>query len=704
MSILLLGMNLNSVLVLVFIGVLKGSVFGQEISSKNDSVLIQDLDEVIVTATRTVRQLSSLPLPVTLISKDQLQKTGVLRLDEILNEQTGIVTVSDESGFSGVQIQGIAADYVMILINGVPLVGRSAGNFDLSRLTVGNIKQIEVVKGPSSSLYGSEALGGVINIITENPTDKEIHGNVSYRIASFNTHDANLNLKQKVGKFGYSFFANTLHSDGYDLRPEVEGQTVSPFSNYTCNGQLHYDFSEALKLFVSGRYYQQDQEASLVIDDEFFEGNSDINEGNLHLRLDDTAGSKVQLQYELYYTNYTASELLASSVTNNVLSQSDFDQKLLRPEVRGTYAFKPKNELTLGVGYNHENLDRTFFDEKVVFDSQYAYAQYDFYPLEKINVILGARFDNHSEYESQFSPKISANWKLSDVISVKGSIGSGFKAPDFRQLYFDFTNSAVGYTVLGYNVAVEKIQELDEQGQLIDLLFPLSDLNEPLEAESSIGYNLGASYRKDKVKINVNLFRNDFKNLIDTRAIARKTNGQNVFSYTNFDEIYTVGTEVDINYKVLENLAFSGGYQLLYAKDKQKKVALERGEVFARDPNSLQTVVLDNTNYFGLINRSRHTANFKVFYDIPKWDFNMNLRINYRSKYGLFDGNGNGILDDYDTTFVDGYTLTNIALNKIFAGKYTLQLGVNNLFDYKDEENIPGLAGLQLFTKINIQF
>lgn len=697
-------MNLNSVMSLVFIGVLRASVFGQEIPETNDSILTQDLEEVIVTATRTIRQLSSVPLPVTLISKKQLQKTGVIRLDEILNEQTGIITVSDESGFAGVQIQGIASDYVLILINGVPLVGRSAGNFDLSRLTVGNIKQIEVVKGPSSSLYGSEALGGVINIITEKPKDEDIHGDVSYRFASFNTHDANINIGHKVGNLGYSFFANTLHSDGYDLKSEAEGQTVEPFNNQTFNGQIFYDFSDRLKLFTSGRFYQQNQEASLVVNEELFGGSSDIKEKNLHLRLDDNAGSKVQLQYEFYYTNYRASELLASPINADILSQSDFDQNLLRPEVRATYSIKPKNVLTFGVGYNHENLDRTFFDEKVVFDSQYAYAQYDFYPWEKLNVIFGARFDNHSEYQSQFSPKASANWKLSDAISIKASVGSGFKAPDFRQLYFDFSNSAVGYTVLGYNVAVQKVQELENQGQIERILFDIADLENPLVAESSIGYNLGAAYVNGKLKLNINLFRNDFKNLIDTRAIARKTNGQNVFSYTNFDEIYTTGAEFDTNYKIIENLVVSGGYQLLFAKDKQKKVALERGEVFARDPNSLQTVALDNSDYFGLVNRSRHTANFKVFYEVPKWNFNTNMRINYRSEYGLFDGNGNGIIDKYDTTFVGGYALVNLTLNKTFSDKYSLQLGVNNLFDYKDEENIPGLAGIQLFTKINFNF
>ncbi|MFS4494542.1 TonB-dependent receptor plug domain-containing protein [Maribacter sp. 2308TA10-17] len=697
-------MNLNSLLTLVFIGVLRVSVFGQEIPVQKDSVLIQDLDEVIVTATRTVRQLSSVPLPVTLISKKQLQKTGVIRLDEILNEQTGIITTADQSGFNGIQIQGISSDYVMILIDGVPLVGRSAGNFDLSRLAVGNIQQIEIVKGPSSSLYGSEALGGVINIITETPKEASLNGNVSYRFASFNTQDANLSIKKKFKKLGYSFYGNSLRSDGYDLRPEVEGQTVNPFENYTFSGQLFYDISDALKLFTSARYYMENQDVTLSANDQLIEGLSDINEANAHIRLDSEINVKWQLQYEFYYTNYKASEELQNTVSNTLFSQNDYDQKLFRPEIRVTYKVKPKNAITTGVGYGHENLDRTFFDEKVSFDSQYAYMQYDFYPWEKLNLILGARFDNHSEYQSQFSPKASLNFKLSDAISIKGSVGSGFKAPDFRQLYFDFTNTAVGYTVLGYNVAIDKVEELDAQGQLTDLLLDLEDLETPLQAESSVGYNIGASYAQGKVKLNLNLFRNDFKNLIDTRAIARRTNGQNVFSYANFDRIYTTGLELDAKYKLTDKLTLSGGYQLLYAKDKEKKVALERGEIFARDPNSLQTVALDNSDYFGLVNRSRHTANFKIFYEVPKWNFNTNLRINYRSKYGLFDGNGNGIIDTYDTTFVNGYALANLTLNKTFSDKYTLQLGANNLFDYQDAENIPGLAGIQLFTKINFQF
>jgi outer membrane receptor for ferrienterochelin and colicins len=668
-----------------------------------DTTKTEELKEIVLTATRTYRQLSSLPLPVTLISKEKIIQSGTIRLNEILNEQTGIITVADESGFEGVQIQGISSDYILILIDGVPLVGRSAGNFDLSRLTVGNIKQIEVVKGPSSSLYGSEALGGVINIITEKPKSSKLKGNASYRIGSFTQQDINLDLKKRFNKWRIGVFANHFSSEGYDLTPGTTGQTVNPFKNYTLNTRVFYDFNENLSLFTSARYYDQVQDAGFIFDDVFFEGDSKEQEWNAHARLDHKWNDAFDTSYEFYYTNYQAAERLADPRSENVLNDSEFNQNLLRPEIRGNYKITESSTLTAGVGYQLESLDRTFFDERVDFNSQYVYAQYDTNPTDRLNIIAGARFDNHSEYSNQFSPKLAAIYNINESIAIKASVGYGFKAPDFRQLYFDFTNSAVGYTVLGYNVAVDKLNELQSQGQILDVVVPLSELNDPLEAESSIGYNLGMTYIKGKWNAEFNLFRNDFTNLIDTRIIARKVNGQNVFSYVNFDEIYTTGLELNTVYKVTKNLNISAGYQLLYAFDKAQENAVEDGTVFIRDAQTNQTVAIDRSEYFGLVNRSRHNGNFKIFYDIKKYEANINLRLLYRSKYAQFDTNGNGLIDIYDTSFINGFVTTNIAATKTFYNDFDLQIGANNLLDYTDN-NIPTLPGIQGYIRLNYQF
>ncbi|NAS11231.1 TonB-dependent receptor plug domain-containing protein [Poritiphilus flavus] len=698
-----MSLNKNKRL-LIFYFFLSALVFAQ--TEETDSIIRQDLDEVVVTATRTVRQLSSLPLPVTLISKKQLQETGVTRLNEILNEQTGIIMTPDVTigGGEGVQIQGIASDYVLVLIDGVPVVGRSSGNLDLSRLAIGNIKQVEIVKGPSSSLFGSEALGGVINIITEKPTSDKIRGQASHRVASFNNQNSNVSIQQRIEKVGFSFFADRLSTDGYDLAPSQDGQTVNPFYNYTFSGRLFFDIAENLNLFASGRYFSQEFEVS--------PSTSEEEDLNALLRIDHTASRKTNLQYEFYYTNYRTDEQTLDPINNDLLLDNNFDQKLFRPEIRFNHSFKPNNTLTLGVGYNFESLNRSLFAEQVSFDSQYVFTQYDFRPFDNLNVIAGARFDNHSEYNSQLSPKISAKYDLGKYFSIKGSVGSGFKAPDFRQLYLDFTNvSAGGYSVLGKEVEAQGIRRLQDNNEIASLAVDPSDLGDQLDAESSIGYNLGLSFKKGEFSTELNLFRNDFKNLIDTQILAAKTNGQNVFGYINRERVYTQGLEIDTRYQLWEHLRISLGYQLLYAYDKDKEEAIDNGEVFGRDPETLETFRLSRLDYFGLVNRSRHMFNFKVFYEVPKWNANANLRVNYRSRFGLTDRNGNGLLDDLDDSFVSGYALVNLTLNKTFFDRYSLQLGAINLLDFKGENPLALSGtevlvnpGIQLFTRLNIQF
>ncbi|MEM9896152.1 MAG: TonB-dependent receptor plug domain-containing protein, partial [Bacteroidota bacterium] len=212
-------------------------------NQSGDSLATQELDEVIVSATRNVRQLSSIPLNAQIISDREIKAVNSVRLSDILNEQTGLITVPDFGGGEGIQLQGFDSQYTLIMIDGVPLIGRTAGTLDLNRVSVGNIKQIEVVKGASSSLYGNEALGGIINIITANPIEG-LHGDINYRLGSFGTHDLSSNLSYKKGKFQFSNFLNRYSSTGYDLRSDTAGlNTVEPFVTYTVNPKISYRFS-----------------------------------------------------------------------------------------------------------------------------------------------------------------------------------------------------------------------------------------------------------------------------------------------------------------------------------------------------------------------------------------------------------------------------------------------------------------------------
>ncbi|MBK7652562.1 MAG: TonB-dependent receptor plug domain-containing protein [Flammeovirgaceae bacterium] len=157
----------KSFLLIVFI-LFSLEAFSQVVSE--DTLATRELEALVVTATRNERTMGLLPMPVSLIPQSQIKTMGSLRLNDVLTEQTGLLVVPQINGQgNGIQLQGFNPDYTLILIDGEPIIGRYTGSLELSRIAVGNIKQIEIVKGPSSSLYGSDALAGVINIITEKP-------------------------------------------------------------------------------------------------------------------------------------------------------------------------------------------------------------------------------------------------------------------------------------------------------------------------------------------------------------------------------------------------------------------------------------------------------------------------------------------------------------------------------------------------------
>lgn len=664
-----------------------------------DSLITQELNEVLITATRTIRQLSSLPMPAQIISKRDIKNSNSVRLNDILNEQTGLITVSDFGGGEGIQLQGLDSQYTLILVDGVPLVGRSAGTLDISRVSVGNIKQIEVVKGASSSLYGSEALGGVINIITDTP-NSGLKGNINYRLGGFNTNDLSSTINYKKGKVGINTYLNRYSSDGYDLDDNDDLNTVEPFSNYTFNSKITYDFTENTNLLLSGKYYTQNQD---YVASSSLRGESDINEWNTHLKLSHRYSEKWSSYFEFYTTRYKAKDFLNDD-NGSLFSESYYNQLLIRPEVRATYNLNDANNFIGGIGFNHETLDRTDFTEQPEFNSPYIYLQYDGDINEKLNIILGARFDSHNKYKSQFSPKAAIRYEVNDKLAIKSSVGYGFKAPDFRQLYFDFTNATVGYTVLGYNAVSTAIPKLEEQGEIANIVVPVSEFDNELNPENSISINIGSDFKlTSELKFDLNLFRNNINDLIDTRVIANKTNGQNVFSYYNVNKVYTQGLEFNTTWKPTNRLKISGGYQLLFAKDKDAEKAFENGDVYARENPSSPSFQLNKEDYFGLFNRSRHMANLKLFYTIPDWNMDTNLRGTYRSKYGLIDSNGNTYLDSYDE-YVDGYAIIDFAINKTFNKDYQLGFGVDNLFNFTDTQNISNIAGRIIYGKLNIQF
>ena len=663
--------------------------------SNIDTISNTKLEEVVVTATKTLRQLSTLPMPAKLITKDEIAKSSSAKLSDILDDQPGIFIVPDFGGGNGIQIQGLDSQYTLLLIDGSPIIGRQSGTLDLDRISIGNIEQIEIIKGSSSSLYGTDALGGVVNLITSKTKDS-ISAEASYKISTFNTNDISVNLG-KISQNGdnLNFYFNSFDSNGYDLNDDSILNTVEPYKSYT--GFLRYNFKKnKWSYFSSVRIYNENQNFTL---NENSYGKNIINELGINTSINYIKNKNYKLIFENYYTNYKNDEEFR--LNQNSIEESFFNQSLFKSELRSIYTINKKNTLTFGLGFYSELLKRNnFYREEVSQNSFNYFVQYEGFIFENTNYVFGARYDQYDEYESEFSPRFAIRTQINDNISSKISIGKGFKTPDYRQLYFNFSNSISGYSVIGFNAAKEIISNLQSLGQISNLIISQDEFEGKLKPETSISFNLGFNIKTNKSTVfDINFFRNQISNLIDYKIIASKVNGQSIFSYYNLNKVYTQGIEFNSTSTVFNDIEISIGYQFLEAKDNDSKNQIKNGEVFARRTPSSPTFQIKPKDYFGLYNRSKHNFNLKISYAFKDY-FDIYFKSKYRSKYGLSDSNGNNLLDDFDD-FVESNLISDISISKNYKN-YILTFGVENLFDYTDRENIPNYPGRIIYSKLNI--
>ena len=643
-----------------------------------------------------MRQLSNLPLPVKLISNQEITKSNSSRLSDILDDQSGIFIVSDFGGGNGIQIQGLDSQYTLLLIDGSPIIGRQSGTLDLDRISIGNIEQIEIIKGSSSSLYGTDAIGGVVNLITT-MTNDSISADISYKFSSFNTNDISMNIG-KISNKGHNLnlYFNSFNSEGYDLNDNPVLNTVEPYKSYT--GFLRHNFKKnKWSFFSSSRIYNENQDFTLDLNSY---GRNIINESSINTSINFQNNESHKFVFENYFTNYKNDE--EYDLNQNSIDESFFDQSLFKSELRSIFKNDVKNTLTIGLGFYSETLKRNnFYKDKVSQNSFNYFVQYEGFIFKNTNYIFGARYDQYDEYESEFSPRFAIRTQINDNISSKISIGKGFKTPDFRQLYFNFSNSNSGYSVIGFKAAKEIIYNLQSLGQISNLIISEEEFSGNLKPESSISFNLGFNINTYKnIIFDLNFFRNQIQNLIDYKIIATKLNGQSIFSYYNLNKVYTQGIEFNTAFRLLNDFKINFGYQYLEAKDNEAKNQIKKGEVFARlTPNS-PAFQIKPKDYYGLYNRSRHNLNLKISY-VTKNNFELYFKSKYRSKYGISDTNGNNLLDDFDE-FVDSNLLSDMSISKKYKN-YNLSFGVDNLFNYTDPLNIPNYPGRIIYSKLNIK-
>ncbi|QPH40320.1 TonB-dependent receptor plug domain-containing protein [Pedobacter endophyticus] len=677
-------MKIYLLFALVFCGFVAAAQTG-----KIDTAQANDLKDVVITATRTEKTMMKVPVPIVSITAEEIRNRGMVRLNEILAEQTGLTIVNDHG--QGVQMQGFDPQYTMIMIDGEPFIGRTAGTLELSRITLANIEKIEIVKGPTSSLYGSDAMAGVINIITA----KQKNGLSTSLAARYGTNDnadVSLDLASKTDKLSISTFLNRYSSGGYTLG-NSSSPTVVPFSSYTGNVKVGYQISSKSNLNLSVRYYETDPHYDYLINNRPVSADDSERNLNINPSFNIDFNEKVKAALRFYYSRYATRSDLQYKDDYSTYDNSFFTQNFSRGEFQTDYSVISNLKLTGGLGVQYETVQATRYETLRSFNSGYAYFQADYTPIKKLNVIAGGRYDLHSVYQSQFSPKLAASYQLLNNLTFIASVGKGYKAPDFRQLYLNFTNPVVGYSVFGYVDLAERLTELQQAGKIDKVLINPSTF-EKLNAESSLSYNAGFRYAiTPKLRLNANVFRNNIKNLINTVTVAIKTDDQSVFSYRNEDRVVTQGIEADLSYTPFKAVQLSAGFQYLDAFNQDHVNAIKQGNVYTRDPATNETTLVKLSDYGGLYNRSRYMANAAIAYNNNKHGIFGSLRAIYRGRYGISDLDGNNIVN-MDSEYVNGYTLFNGSVSKLLIKeRLRLQFTVDNIFNYKDVNFISNLPG-----------
>ncbi|MEI8054216.1 MAG: TonB-dependent receptor [Bacteroidota bacterium] len=691
------------------------NVFSQKDSSFSKTGA---MEEVVITSTRTETKLGNVAVPYQIISKKNIEQSGSLRLKDILQEQTGLYITN---GFgAGVQMQGLNPDYTIILLNGEPLVGRTAGVLDLNRISISNIKRIEIVKGPSSSLYGSEAMAGVINIITDSSCKKSVETGFRYGFGNpdkgwilpfennvFNNIDFSFNACTNIKKTGIQYSGNVYYLDGISYRPYSTIKVPQPIWRFTNQFILNHSFGTKTKfeLTIRDGYDYLKQEFSVTnngtISNSFGrEANHDLNINPILIH---QFKPNIKSALRLYTTIYNGSQLLHFSNKPDSTYTDEFKQHFYRAENQTDIQLK-RMRLTFGAGYSIDEAQSTRYDNienKKRNNIQFVFAQQEWNPYKKLILITGVRYDHNKLFAAALSPKFAFRYNFNNSVSVLGSIGRGFKAPDFRQLYLNFTNNAAGgYSVFGAIDAVNIVNEMQSQGLISEIKEDFNRLK-ALQPEFSTGINFGTSLSiGNKTKININLFRNDVESLIDVRQIATKLNGAQIFSYINVKNAYTEGLEFDFKFNLSKKLVFATGYQYLNSADKEDLQNIKAGKVYTRNADG-NSRLLKKSEYTGLPNRSKHMGNFKINFE-PTTKFYSTLRFTYRSKWYIADSDGNGLYNTNDES-ADGFVLINTTVGYSVNKELKIYGGIDNILNHQDVNYLPNLQGRMVYMGINFK-
>lgn len=507
--------------------------------------------EVVVTAARTEQRRDDTTTPVDVVDRAALEATGARTVTEALRANPDVELVPGLGG-TGLRMQGLDPVHTLVLIDGRPVPGRVDGTIDLDRLPVEDVERIEIVRGPASALYGSDALGGVINLVTR-ASSEPWSAEASARYGSLDAAELNGSLTAHPGPVTLKAHGNTSRADAWDLDPTTDATTGDAYRIWGAGGSLGWNPAGAWKIDAQGDYSRRwhggvDQSPSGAeydrqVLEEMFDGAAtfELWPGGRHL-------TRLTLGPQIWREQYLSDQ--RGSATNDDYDDARNNQLVLN--LVHPWA-GDRHLVTVGADAWLEHTTSGRIEGGETSRERAAlYAQDDWRVTDapRVQVSPGARLDLDSQFGVHATPRLALRVDPSQRLWLRGSVGAGFRAPDYKELYLVLDHAGYGYQVIG---------------------------NPELHPESSLGLNLQVDWAlTDVLALRSSGYWNELSGLIDLEMLEAGTpTSPAVYTYTNVDRARTQGADLGLTVSPGGGFSLNVGYTYQVARDVVEDIPLE---------------------------------------------------------------------------------------------------------------------------------
>lgn len=597
------------------------------------------LNEVVVTGTGTHNRLKNTPVAMDMITKKELENINVPTFENAMMSISPSFSFMTNAMGSYMQMNGLSNRYILVLVDGKKLAGDVSGNTDLSRINMKNVKRIEVLKGAASALYGSEAMGGVINIITENPKES-IYITSDTRYAEYGQFSQAINADVNYKWLSSSTSFQRNQSDGWQLNTQetsgdklIDTDKMAVNTNYSdvVSQKFTVKPAKSLSIYAEGSLYDKKLKrpvSSYAYNMKYEDYN--IGAGARYM-LKDLAVITLDLYTDNfeYYREYIKDD----GNYKNGDESKERRQKYYDANLKGIFNLGKYNRLSVGTQYQLDYIESQS-DTKDGSRDVYTYSVYAQDEIKlldsKLQFVPGFRYVYNEAFGNRLTPKLSGMYSL-DHFNFRASYSAGFRAPDMKELY---TRTITRST--------------------------LSLGNSDLKPESSNYYSLNTEYHNDFLTVSVTGYINRIKNIIQTRDVTEtitedeKNEGiKKKQVYTNSSRARVNGFETSVNSYLGAGLSIGLGYSYVNSKD------YDTGKPLVRSSKHIGTgnvnwnkkwwIVDSNINFNGRIQSSRYMGDKDPARAYNQW--NLATRHRLKNFNGFVVEPGFGIENIFD--FVD---------------------------------------------------